>query len=265
MPDEALLARMYGAEYGASSADPFVEDPKQPERVLSFLEGLRPGVFVDYGCGSGTLLKRVQARNWTAKGVEYTVDVAVRTSRECGVPVLQISDLSSILGTADVVHLGDVIEHLPRPGEELERVFRLLRPGGILIAQGPLESGPSLFTYALKAARQARDKPVAMPPYHVLQATIWGQREFFRRMGLQEIAFEVTEVSWPAPNRWSPRLAFHPRALALYLLRKVSQAWSALSRGSHGNRYFYAGRWNAAVAAGQHDPESGAARDRTPT
>src|SRR5437868_2811560 len=57
MPDEATVARMYGIEYQTMfEFDPRIEDPKEPERVLAWLQREPPGFFVDYGCGHGEML-----------------------------------------------------------------------------------------------------------------------------------------------------------------------------------------------------------------
>lgn len=40
-------------------------------------------------------------------------------------------------GTFDAVFLFDVLEHLPRPAQALEEVFRVLRPGGLLLMNTP--------------------------------------------------------------------------------------------------------------------------------
>jgi hypothetical protein len=62
MPDEELLDVIYGTEYAALvSPDHPVEDPKQPERVLSVLGALTPGLFIDFGCGTGRLLSEAAA------------------------------------------------------------------------------------------------------------------------------------------------------------------------------------------------------------
>jgi hypothetical protein len=81
-----------------------------------------------------------------------------------------------------------------------------------------------------------------MPPYHVLQATVSGQRKLFERIGLETLEFLVTEVDWPAPSRFSREVIRNPRSLALLGLRRLSRAASSRSGGRLGNRYFYIGR-----------------------
>ena len=65
MPDAEALARMYGPAYAsAGGADASVEDPKAPEQVIARLRSRSPGVFVDFGCGSGSLLALARDLGW---------------------------------------------------------------------------------------------------------------------------------------------------------------------------------------------------------
>jgi 2-polyprenyl-3-methyl-5-hydroxy-6-metoxy-1,4-benzoquinol methylase len=84
-----------------------------------------------------------------------------------------------ILPQADVVHVGDVIEHLTQLDTQFPEIPGLIKPGGLLLAQGPLENNASLFTFALSSARKLRPaRRTEMAPYHVLLATSQGQRDF---------------------------------------------------------------------------------------
>jgi SAM-dependent methyltransferase len=246
MPDLETLARMYGPSYAdAGVGDTDVEDPKEPERVLDWLRRRQPGVFVDFGCGSGSLIVAARALGWTATGVEFHVDVARRVAGETGCSVL--NGLDELRRTAplpaDVIHLGDVIEHLTAPLNIVRELAGLLGPSGCLIAQGPLEAGPSLYSSVLRVAGSLRSArtPKGMPPYHVLQATVEGQRILFERAGLAPIEYLLSEVSWPAPARFSATCLGQPRSLALFALRRLSQHASALNPTKWGNRYFYVG------------------------
>jgi hypothetical protein len=58
MPESETLALMYGMEYFKSgTSDTALKDPKEPHRVIDLLKKIKPGTFIDYGCGSGDLLK----------------------------------------------------------------------------------------------------------------------------------------------------------------------------------------------------------------
>lgn len=244
MPDEEVLRLMYGPAYAqAFAGDLDVSgESKQPEKTLEWLQRLGRGTFVDFGCGDGSLLVRASQLGWRAVGVEMDPAVAARIRSRTGLQVT--ADLDE-LGEAsvDALHLGDVIEHLTRPDRDCARLLRLIRPGGHFLAQGPLESNASLFTFAMKMSRMLRTPPPRSDaPYHVMLATAEGQRELFRRLGLEEVEFAMSEVWWPAPSDWSTARRNGRRGLALYSIRAASRALSKLAPSRLGNRYFYVGR-----------------------
>jgi SAM-dependent methyltransferase len=245
IPDEAALSRMYGEAYAADAGGgEGVRDPKDPASLIGFLEQLPHGTFIDYGCGDGSLLIRAASLEWSLLGVEFDRHVAIATARRTG---LRIHDRSSVAslpdGMADVIHLGDVVEHLTAPAAELRHILRLLKHGGYLVAQGPLEANTNLFTAALKTWKKMAGPSVSnMPPYHLLLATRIGQEALFNRVGLQTRRFEMTEVEWPAPSRLHASDLLNIRSVALFLLRRVSQGCSALRPRAWGNRYFYVGQ-----------------------
>jgi SAM-dependent methyltransferase len=241
MPDDDMLRRLYGADYANAGADASVEDPKQPRRVLEYLSSRPPGTFVDFGCGSGFLLREAGRLGWTSFGVEYDPAIAEETTRTTGAAVFAVGAIPASL-KADVLHLGDVIEHLTRLDTQMPRILDLLAPQGILLAQGPLEANPTLFNVAVRAARGLRRRRQAsMPPYHVLLATRGGQRRFFERFGLRELTFSLSEVAWPAPSRLATRDLRSPRRVGLFLASLASRAASRLAPHRLGNRYFYVG------------------------
>ena len=245
MPGPDVLKAMYGPEYETSFDDgDGTQDPKEPSRVIELLEKTPKGVFLDYGCGGGDLLVEAGSRGWSILGIEFDESRARATAERTGLKCVARDDDSVGVRCADVVHVGDVIEHLVDVDSEMERILRLLKPGGLLVAQGPLEANANLFNSALNLKKLVwRHSITKMPPYHVLLATAEGQRALFRRFGLEEIEFLMREVSWPAPHELKLEHLRRPRHLVLYVLRKLSQALSRLRPNRLGNRYFYAGRY----------------------
>lgn len=245
MPDEETLLRMYGPEYGDSfAADPMGNESRDLRRVLDLLEKSRGGTFVDYGCGGGGLLAEAARMNWRAIGVEFDEKVAAEVGKKTGLEALTPHQIEGLNGlSVDILHLGDVIEHLTELDSRMPEIVKLVRPGGLLVAQGPLEANPNLFTLAVRLGRTFRKgRRTEMAPYHVLLATTAGQRLLFQRSGLTELEFVTSEVAWPAPAGLSRTDWERPRRLGLYWLRRVSQAVSAVAGGRMGNRYFYVGR-----------------------
>jgi len=234
---------MYGASYRADSGSEQAGDEKDPGWVLAWLDRLTPGTFIDYGCGDGRLLVEAKRRGWKVLGVELVAEAAEEAARRTGLPVATVEQALGEGRVADVLHLGDVLEHLTDLELELPRSLSLLKPGGILLAQGPLEANGNLFLWTLRLARWLKTaKPVEMPPYHVTLATREGQWALFRRFGLTPVEQELSEVFWPAPSRLSFRESMKPRAVALYSVRLVSRALSRMNSRRWGNRYRYAGR-----------------------
>ena len=245
MPDSATLAGMYGTEYAARFSMELNdhEGSRDAESVLRWLRKLGRGRFLDYGCGSGILLAPAHRAGWQAFGVEHDAEVAQLTARKTGLPVVTLDEAAQY-APVDVIHVGDVIEHLTDPRDQLRDVLRLLRPGGILLAQGPLEANASLFTLVLRMVIRIRPSRTAdMPPYHVTLATLQGQAALFARLGLKGLELNISEVAWPAPACLSAGVVARPRLLALYLVRALSRLVSRLRPRVWGNRYFYAGLW----------------------
>lgn len=245
MPDEGDLAQMYGAEYRQFLSAEHLHSGEGG--IASVIEVLRRedegGVFLDYACGAGRLLKEAANAGWESVGVEFDAETASRFSEVHGLRI--VSDAAELPAdfAADVIHLGDVIEHLTDVNSQFPEVLRLLRDGGLVVAQGPLEANSNLFFHGIKAARRLRGAPPStMPPYHVSLATAAGQRRFFERFGLAEMEFRVFETAHPAPQKIGFGDINNPRTAGLFALRKISQAATSLSRGRMGNRYYYVGR-----------------------
>ena len=233
---------MYGPGYGAES-DPYdVESPRDHAEVIAELNRRRPGRLLDFGCGDGELMELVQKETgWSAVGVEFDPKVAARTAERTGSKVLTYTQVLEVgEGSFDALHAGDVIEHLTALPIQMRALLGRLRPGALILAEGPLEGGPSLFEVTVQASQALRNHtPVYQPPYHVIQATASGQRRFFALHGLEERSWRVYEVDWPAPSKLHRVDLAHPRVLALRALRVASRSVAKLS--GWGNRYRYVG------------------------
>jgi SAM-dependent methyltransferase len=247
MPGPATLARMYGPDYErAFQADASLDDPKQPLRTVDWLKANGPGTFLDYGCGSGALLgEAARLDGWRVLGLELDGAVARQTEKRTGLrvfhdPAMLVAERFS---PVDALHLGDVIEHLTDMDRQLPEILQLLKPGGVLLAQGPLEANDRLMTSLIRATRLlGRGGRREGAPYHVLLATANGQLRLFRRFGLEPLTYSIHQVSWPCPERVLASDLKRPRVLALHGARRASMALGRLFPGLLGNRYFFIGR-----------------------
>ncbi|WP_339672274.1 class I SAM-dependent methyltransferase [Dasania marina] len=109
------------------------------EKVADFLlPGLTPRV-LDIGCGPGSFLDAAVARGWEAVGVEPS-PVAVEFGVEKGLDIRQgfFSEIMlAELGVFDMVHMSEVLEHIPNPEEVLAAAVKCLKPGGLLTVSVP--------------------------------------------------------------------------------------------------------------------------------
>ncbi len=247
MPGSGVLRQMYGPDYEAAfyeGTNDDIEDPKEPGRCIEWLRNQGAGTFLDYGCGAGVLLQAAAKAGWQPVGVELDNKVARGVEERTGFRVLTADAADSSAGQiADVLHLGDVLEHLTEMEDQLPKILRLIKPGGLLLAQGPLEGNFNFFAACCGLSRRLRPwHRTEMPPYHVLMATSQGQRSLFQRFALSELEYSLHEVAWPAPSKLRLGDFVRPKQATLFALRRVSTRLSALNAKKWGNRYFYAGR-----------------------
>ncbi|MBP6392666.1 MAG: methyltransferase domain-containing protein [Flavobacteriales bacterium] len=122
-----------------------VRDVLSPVTALRFDELLdrfepyrKTGRLIDVGCGAGLFLERAALRGWEVFGTEYG-DRAVAACKARGIRIIEGPLDPSNYGDDhfDVVCSFEVIEHLAHPRQEIARMARILRPGGLLYMTTP--------------------------------------------------------------------------------------------------------------------------------
>lgn len=100
---------------------------------------------LDYVCGVGHFLQALKAEGFKPYGVEFDAPAANDAAATVGCSVLTVAYFDRDCGgqAFDVIHLGDVLEHLPDPAATLAGLLKRLKPGGYLFVEGPLETNPS--------------------------------------------------------------------------------------------------------------------------
>jgi 2-polyprenyl-3-methyl-5-hydroxy-6-metoxy-1,4-benzoquinol methylase len=244
MPDNKELRKLYTKEYFRET-DTDQQDCHPPNHkwVLNNLPHAGDGLFVDLGCGDGELLRLAAERGYDALGFDVDEASVEAAKIASGCMIRTFSELSLFAGQASAVHFGDVLEHVADPESLVREAILLLRPGGLVLAQGPLEANRSLFNILLAvAAICRRSVPVTTPPYHVHLVSSRGQEGLFQRLGLETLKYRLSDVNWPAPSEFRFRLIRDPRRLALYLCRRISSAVRPLAPQVLSNRFEYIGR-----------------------
>jgi len=111
------------------------------DNMLAAIERYLPGRgrMLEIGCGAGYFLARARDRGWQVTGLDAAPWVA-EAAAERGLSDIRIGTLAEAglpESSFDVVVMAQVLEHLPRPREELLVVRRLLRDAGLFYANVP--------------------------------------------------------------------------------------------------------------------------------
>ena len=92
------------------------------------------GHLLDVGCSTGIFMDEMRSAGWRVTGIDLMHEAATYAHRRLGLDVIE-GDLLEV-GLAqdmfDIITLFDVLEHTFEPAATLRRVWRLLRPGGIV-------------------------------------------------------------------------------------------------------------------------------------
>lgn len=212
-------------------------------RVRPYLGQCRS--ILDFACGMGGFLIGAKAAGLDAFGVEYDPDVRKAAQANSGCPVVALEEVEKSQTTFDVIHLGDVLEHLPEPKPLMLRLQGLLKPGGVFFAEGPLQRNASLVYWSSAGFKMIRrglgiDRDGSAPPTHLLLSDRNSQRRFFTdAVGLECRFYEIEESGWPylaETEGWARRadpLVRHLIALAAIQLSRVNTRRC----GVFGNRF----------------------------
>lgn len=207
VPDEATFCRMYAkSEYHDAHYEGI--DPAAYRDSAEFLAAHLPlgASVLDYGCGTGEFLAACTARGFAPTGVDFDADVAKAASLrgECAAYSAVEFDAALSGVTFDALHQGDVLEHLPAPLDDMDRLLHRLRPNGVLYVEAPIETNASLVYWAARTfgalKRQLRPGFMAShPPTHLLLTDAASQLNFFDRLNptMRLVAWTVEETGWP--------------------------------------------------------------------
>lgn len=162
---------------------------------------------LDFGCGYGHFLKALVSEGFSADGLEFDKAACHKAEIYSGCRVRNTSEMNDIdQEQFDVIHLGDVLEHLPDPHSTMKKLMKKLRDQGLIFIEGPIETNPSLVfwsrqTYGLIKKILIREKKIGKPT-HLIKVNASTQLNFIMELskGIQCLHWEVYESGWPYHN-----------------------------------------------------------------
>jgi 2-polyprenyl-3-methyl-5-hydroxy-6-metoxy-1,4-benzoquinol methylase len=93
---------------------------------------------LDIGCGNGDFLVNARDAGWDVLGIDPDPRaIAVAEARGLDVRLGSIDLLAAESGCFDAITLSHVLEHLHHPGQFIQAVHRLLKPGGVVFIDTP--------------------------------------------------------------------------------------------------------------------------------
>ena len=124
-----------GDRYVYKKADPY----SSHAQIINWIKQERPAEVLEVGTATGYVTAEMAKLGSSVTGIEQDpamAELARQYCRDMFVGDVEKMDLSG-LGQYDAIIFGDVLEHLHNPGVVLEKLSRLLKPGGKILLSLP--------------------------------------------------------------------------------------------------------------------------------
>jgi SAM-dependent methyltransferase len=153
------------------------------------------GQLLDFGCGNGTFLRRMQAVGWSCTGLDFSQQ-AVDAVKADGIPAFlgSLPHPEIKPNSFDLVTMRQALEHVPNPREILQATLDALRPGGMLVIAVP--------NFASWEIQYFGDASLTLElPRHLNHFTAPTLRSLLESVGFRSIDVrQSTRTSWLAKS-----------------------------------------------------------------
>lgn len=149
------------------------------------------GSILDVGCGNGFFLDFMRRHKWDAYGIEPSIEAKKHAdSLASNVFNVSIEDFVRNIkwhGFFDVVHLKDVLEHIPDPASILKICKNLLKPNGMIYVEVPNDFN----CFQSQICKTNKPKWWIAPPDHINYFNFDSMEKLLVNAGF-EAAFKTT-------------------------------------------------------------------------
>ena len=211
-PDE--LKAVYSNEYFQASHGTYAPDYSAMERAhrdliartLLFAAqtargGTEGGRFLEVGCGEGWLLAAAKAAGFEVSGLDFSDDGLRRFHPELllsatfGDAFENLERLIEDGAQFDVIAMEHVLEHVLDPERLLERLPRLIAPGGVCAITVPNDFSP--LQLAARGAGHIDREFWLAPPQHLNYFEAQSLTALLRRLGYEtRLAYASFPIDW---------------------------------------------------------------------
>lgn len=116
---------------------------------------LAPGKLLDIGCGNGSLLAVARDRGWQISGYDVDSNSTKAVSERLGETNIYTGDFLCLCESQkyDAITLNQVLEHVKKPNEYLQKIRHLLADGGyVFVAVPNIHSVSNKLKFILESA-----------------------------------------------------------------------------------------------------------------
>lgn len=185
------------------------EDVYLHSKKQLFLEGLKKinsllnnkkGKLLDIGCGYGYFMKLCADNGWECEGIEISKSAIQHCRDVLGLKVYDspLETLKIADNTYDVVTLWGVLDILPNPCLELNEMYRVLKPDGVLFLR------VNNFSYHLVTWKLSRTKLFRLFGLKPGIIHRWGINSYSLKILLQNSKFRDIEILNSRPTTGDP-------------------------------------------------------------
>ena len=133
--------------------------------LIRELTGLRAGLVLEVGCGSGLFLRHLRTAGYAVEAVETSKGDVAYARESSGLTVFEgmPEELPLEHARYDTVVMVNVLEHIPDPAATLARIHTLLKPGYEVVGLPVMDSGQARWLGVRWSAITEAPRHVAIP------------------------------------------------------------------------------------------------------